>query len=1474
MSSAGIVVGSISGGLAILGIVTAIAFLQLKRSDEKRLGRRPKDLSTGQVSEPEAYAEAVHTLEQLKEVVAGKCSRLLALPIDGLLDVANACSTNDQDDGKLAGAIKALDVFVDSALVSWGELVTSANSDSQGPISIEQVGGDLVALGSLLENLSASTKHILLQLQSSVETPHADIAGSIQSAVQEFSALDRPGIEDSIAVWASRELERHGGPEQCSSRTILAQSLATTSSTPDMNLALPSSNSEEHGDLNGMEVESALGASAYYRHNTGGSIDDLHESIAHFKTALNLCPLGHSNRSMLLNNLASALGTRFGRVGQIADLEKTISYFHDTLELCPPGHPVRPGTLNNLAAALSTRFRHLGHITDLKQAISCHHDALELCPPGHPDRPTSLGNLAGALATRFGHLGQIADLEEAIRYLHSALELLPPGHPNHFSFLNNLASALSTRFRILGQTTDLEQAISHLHNALVLYPPEHPNRSSSLNNLASALSTRFRQLGQITDLEQAIDYLRSAVELRPLGHPNRSSSLNSLANALSTRFDQLGQIADLQQAISHYCGALELRPPGHPDRSGTLNNLASALSTRFNQLGQIADLEQAISNYNDAIELCPPGHPDRSISLIDIASALITRFDQLGQIADLDQAISYLRDTLELCPLGHPIRSGSLNNLAAALNTRFGQLGQIADLEQAISNLHSALELRPPGHPDRSSSLNNLASALITRFRQLSQLADLEKAIEYYQGALELCPPGHTVRSNSLNNLANALSTRFGQLGRIVDLEQAISYHHDTLELCPPGHPDRSMSLNNLAAALCTRFEQLGQIADLEQAIDYYHGALELCPPGHAIRSNSLNNLAHALSTRFGRLGQIADLEQAISYLHGALELYPPGHPDRSTSLDNLASALRVRFEKLNTTDDLHEAISLLQSGAREVTDTPKHRYTCASRLIALLERHSQPLLSDAYDMALSLLQLVLAVYPDVELRREALDADRSSPTLAMSAAAHAIQQKQPEKAVEMLEQGRGLLYSNMRGYREPVEAVRLVNATLADRFKVTSDQLEAIAISLQHRSKKSSSENSNESAAVSDARWARQRQLSIERDEVIQQIRLLPGFDHFLKAVPFSELQHAAAEGPVIIVNVAEQRSDIIILHKGNTPIVLSVPADPENSQSAYLTFFDLSKQLFEGRTQVGFSRLLEKVILKKLAELLVTPVLEKLESMGVPKKSRIWWCPTSALCALPIHAAGKLPIKFVSSYTPTLSALISARKPEDQHPSTTPNANQIDPSLLAVVYAGHPPENDGEPDERLLTVFEECEIIEKAAQTSQARRVVRADPTREATLEELPHHRWVHFACHGRLNISQPFQSAFELEGDPLSLSDLVQARLPNADLAFLAACDSATSGGTTTTPDELLHLAAAVQFCGVRSVVGTLWPMADVDGPRVAEVFYEHMFQGNDSRKSAVALHKVVTAMRRKTGPWKNIMDEGEPLQRWANYIHIGA
>jgi CHAT domain-containing protein len=89
-----------------------------------------------------------------------------------------------------------------------------------------------------------------------------------------------------------------------------------------------------------------------------------------------------------------------------------------------------------------------------------------------------------------------------------------------------------------------------------------------------------------------------------------------------------------------------------------------------------------------------------------------------------------------------------------------------------------------------------------------------------------------------------------------------------------------------------------------------------------------------------------------------------------------------------------------------------------------------------------------------------------------------------------------------------------------------------------------------------------------------------------------------------------------------------------------------------------------------------------------------------------------------------------------------------------------------------------------------------------KETVLSGLQQHPWAHFACHGILN-AQPFHLSFEHHNkEHLTLIDIIKAQLPNAEFAFLSACHTA-AGDRHDTPDEVVHLAAALQVCGFRSV-----------------------------------------------------------------------
>ncbi|KAG1742803.1 hypothetical protein EDB19DRAFT_1700425 [Suillus lakei] len=53
-------------------------------------------------------------------------------------------------------------------------------------------------------------------------------------------------------------------------------------------------------------------------------------------------------------------------------------------------------------------------------------------------------------------------------------------------------------------------------------------------------------------------------------------------------------------------------------------------------------------------------------------------------------------------------------------------------------------------------------------------------------------------------------------------------------------------------------------------------------------------------------------------------------------------------------------------------------------------------------------------------------------------------------------------------------------------------------------------------------------------------------------------------------------------------------------------------------------------------------------------------------------------------------------------------------------------------------------------------------------------------------------------------LTLLNIVENNAPQAEFAFLSACHTAV--GDEQTPDEVIHLAAGLQFSGFKSVIGT--------------------------------------------------------------------
>ncbi len=714
-----------------------------------------------------------------------------------------------------------------------------------------------------------------------------------------------------------------------------------------------------------------------------------------------------------------------------------------------------------------------------------------------------------------------------------------------------------------------------------------------------------------------------------------------------------------------------------------------------------------------------------------------------------------------------------------------------------------------------------------TQNERAGDTADLDAAIEAGQQAVSVTSAGHAALPRRLSNLSLALRARFERAGDSADLDAALTAIRDAVAATPPGPPALPAILSNLGGALQTRFERAGDTADLDAAIEAGQQAVTLTPPGHPSLPGRLSNLGNALRTRYGRAGDTADLDAAIGCWRDASAV-PAGPPGiRLSAARNWGSA----------------------AAAAGRTGDAAEGYAAAVRLLPTVAWHGL----------------------DRRTREEQL---AQLAGLAADAAARAVLDGRPGLAVELLEQGRSVLWNQALSLRSDLSRLAEEAPELAERL----DSIRLILDSPLPETTPAPPEpgpggdpfpglaRQHEDAADLRRRKAR------EWDDTLAQVRALPGFGHFLAAAPYPELV-AAAGGPVVIVNASSYGCHALITEAGTTqPRVVTLPG---LSMAAAIENANTMLAALTGGATPG-RPLLEREkdrhamldVLDWLWDVIASPVLTTLGHTGAPAAGqpwpRIWWCPTGPLTVLPIHAAGHhprhrttashgaetVPDRIISSYTPTLTALARSRQPAPAGP-------------VRHLTIGMP-ETPGLP--ALPAVPDELRILATHFPPGKTNRQLSGPKaTRSAAMDAIAVCSWLHLACHASQQHADPDRSGFALWDGTLTITDLAFLPAANRDLAFLSA--SATAAGNIRHPDEAIHPAAALQFLGYRHIIATMWTIADQSASLVADAFYARLKQDDWSRnpRAAEALHHAIRALR-QANPTNPLL--------WAQYIHLGS
>ncbi|MGP4100163.1 CHAT domain-containing protein [Nonomuraea sp. KM90] len=979
--------------------------------------------------------------------------------------------------------------------------------------------------------------------------------------------------------------------------------------------------------------------------------------------------------------------------------------------------------------------------------------------------------------------------------------------------------------------------------------------AEALSNLAMFVLERFTRLRRPGDGEASIGLLRRSASFLPAGHPSRPTVLSNLGYALMLRAAQAPpddgtEPPDIDEAIAVLREAYRDTPREHPNHARCANGLALAVRARAMASRDLALLAEAVELFRAAVETATDADANLPQMLTDLASSLLLPVNSGGQAdpAALDEAVSALRRAVHLTPERGAERRARLKLLAAAELLRSPKPAapvrlspetrrRVDELTGLIGRSIPATGGAASDEPDNwlsvAARLLGIAPSdgeghhaqlmdLMAGFLRDPSDAGLErKAFELLRRRSDGLSPDDRLDA-MLTQLYAPPETPPAPVDA-AGLDEVLGLFEQALRELPDGHPERTaLELNQVMTRLArNRHDGAGRI---EETVTLLTRSMELLPALmstlnlSATTVGDMSMMSNALLSPFETLSVT---EEALKGHRARLAALPEDDPEHAAALKALAHTLFQRYQLTHEESDYQEATARAR---RVVAGGTAH----ATRLVL------------AWGVAARLRAMSPLPPDEPGLRSSGLA------RLASDEAVSAIARGDAPAALEAIEEGRALLLSSALNARRELENLRAADAGLAGRFVELRERIRAAAADPGHE--------------PTAAEFGRLSELAGEWSELAGRIQALPEFGRFLMPLPLGmpDLRPAAAEGPVVTVNVNPRRCDALALRADGVRLVPLPDLRAADLVERTETFHAALGTLRTGTGAMAGQA--QRVLLDTLGwlwDVLAEPVLDALDLTGPPEAGawpRLWWSPAGPLNSLPLHAAGRHAVagasvldRVVSSYTPTLRALLHSR------------ARSV-PARRAGLAVAMP----ATPGQAALpsTASEAVEATARLHGLS----LIGPAASRAAVLAALPGASVAHFACHAGSDPADPSASHLLLHDGPLSVTEISRLDLGDAELAYLSAC--ATARGGARLADEAIHLASAFQLAGYAQAVATLWEIGDRVASAMAAGFHRELGATLDAPAripGALALHTATRRMRAAM--------PGRP-SAWAAFLHSGA
>ncbi|MEU0551065.1 CHAT domain-containing protein [Micromonospora sp. NPDC005979] len=765
----------------------------------------------------------------------------------------------------------------------------------------------------------------------------------------------------------------------------------------------------------------------------------------------------------------------------------------------------------------------------------------------------------------------------------------------------------------------------------------------------------------------------------------------------------------------------------------------------------------------------------------------------------------------------------ALRGVHAEALLRAYQLTGVEDYVDEALDLLSSVDTTGPNQ-DQIVMLR--ARCLLARAAGTTHTADVERAVAVLREH-----GSQSIDARFL--LGQTLLTLVDRTGRAELLGQAWEEFAGALSTVGERHPHHRRALASLSSVGMKTHQLTGDVSALEIAIGLLRRALALSVRGEANHALYLDQLGYSLRLLYDATGEPAYLQESLVLLRQALDALPARDPQRVETGLSIAQALRATYLRTGEPALLTEAAErALAAGRIESGAVPVRiqAFDKAAYTLTALDRWQEA--ADAFDEAITLLPRLAS---RGRTRHDQYADLGSTAGLAATAASCAIGAGQPERALELLERGRGLLLHQRLTADGEWAALQRADGRLAADFQRMRRDFEAPA-----------PESSRPTT------FGRDRET--EWNVLLATIRELPGLGDFLRPPSARQLLDQV-DGTVIVPIASELRCDALIL-RDHRVTVLPLPDLSLSDAVTQLRLLQEATTTASDPAADARSRLRAQSalggVLEWLWSSLVGPVLDAIGAPGAGGElPRVWWCPVGPLAFFPLHAAqadaGRSALdRVVSSYTPTVTALARKRT----------GARQSRPDARSCVVAMR-----ATPGGLGALPSAEREAASAARALPGAWTGLDAAANRDEVLDRLADSAYAHFACHAVADPQDPAQGRLlvhDHQENPLTVADVSRLDL-DAEFAFLSAC--ATAQAPPTLVDEALHITGAFQLAGFRHVIGTLWEVDDAISLALTAAFYAH---GDATGSAAYALHSAVRGLR-----------DRYPLAPtlWAAHVHTG-